>query len=74
MRKLVLKMSVSVDGFVGGPNGEIDWLLRTMDKPVIDWIEKTLWQAGVHIMGRHTFYDIASYWPTSSDQLAAPMN
>jgi hypothetical protein len=51
MRKLVLKMSVSVDGFVGGPNGEIDWLLRTMDKSAIDWIEETLWQAGVHIMG-----------------------
>jgi len=74
MRKLVLKMSVSVDGFVGGPNGEIDWLLRTTDKSGLEWIEKTLWQAGVHIMGSRTFHDMASYWPTSSDPLAAPMN
>ena len=24
-RKLVLKMSVSLDGFVAGPHGEVDW-------------------------------------------------
>jgi hypothetical protein len=27
-RKLVLKMSVSLDGFVCGPNGELDWIFR----------------------------------------------
>lgn len=74
MRKLVLQMSVSADGFVGGPNGEIDWILRTTDKAAVDWIEKTLWQAGVHIMGSRTFHDMASYWPTSSDPIASPMN
>jgi dihydrofolate reductase len=74
MRKLVLKMSISADGFVGGPNGEMDWLFRTMDKSALDWIEKTLWQAGVHIMGSRTFYDMAAYWPASSDSLAKPMN
>jgi len=74
MRKLVLKMSVSVDGFVAGPNGEIDWLLRTISQSTMKWIENTLWQAGVHVMGSKTFHDMASYWPTSSDMLAAPMN
>jgi hypothetical protein len=29
-RKLVLKMSVSLDGFVCGPNGELDWIFRTL--------------------------------------------
>src|ERR1700733_5093178 len=74
MRKLVLKMSITADGFMSGPNGEIDWLLKTMDKSASQWIEKTLWQAGVHIMGSKTFHDMASYWPTSADNLAAPMN
>jgi hypothetical protein len=27
MRKLILKMSILLDGFVGGPNGELDWLM-----------------------------------------------
>ena len=74
MRKLVLQMRISADGFVCGPNGEIDWLLRTMDESAISWIEDTLLQAGVHIMGSRTFYDMINYWPTSSNRLAKPMN
>ncbi|MDN5286835.1 MAG: bifunctional deaminase-reductase-like protein [Mucilaginibacter sp.] len=74
MRKLIVKMSVSVDGFVGGPNGEIDWLLKSMDDTAASWIVDTLWQAGVHIMGSRTFYDMVSYWPYSDEPFAAPMN
>jgi hypothetical protein len=74
MRKHVLKMSVSVDGFVGGPNGEIDWILKSLDEAVTAWLTETVWQAGVHIMGSRTFHDMASYWPFSADPIAAPMN
>jgi hypothetical protein len=34
MRKLILKMSIPVDGFVGRPNGQIDWLFASMDEDV----------------------------------------
>ncbi len=74
MRKLILKMSISVDGFVGGPNGEIDWIFRHTDEAANEWIVNTLWLAGVHIMGSRTFHDMASYWPYSSETFAAPMN
>ena len=74
MRKLILGMSVSADGFVCGPDYEVDWLMRTRDSSVKDWIEKSLSEAGVHIMGRRTFEVMAPYWATSSDQLAEPMN
>jgi dihydrofolate reductase len=74
MRKLVLKMSISVDGFVGGPNGESDWIHRTMDKSALEWVGKILEQAGVHVVGSKTFHDMAAYFPTSSDPLAIPMN
>lgn len=55
MRKLVLKMSVSVDGFVGGPNGEIAWLFKSLDESATTWLLDTLWQAGVHIMAAARF-------------------
>jgi dihydrofolate reductase len=74
MRKLILKMSVSIDGFVGGPNGEIDWIFKTMDEAATNWTLNVVWQAGVHIMGSRTFYDMASYWPYSTEVFAAPMN
>jgi dihydrofolate reductase len=74
MRKLVLKMSVSVDGFVAGPNGELDWIFRSMDETATAWTVDNVWQAGVHIMGSRTYYDMAAYWPTSTEVFAAPMN
>ena len=73
MRKLVLKMSVSVDGFVSGPNGEVDWIFKTGDGAT-EWLVDTLWQAGVHAMGSRTYYDMAAFWPSSGGLLAAPMN
>lgn len=74
MRKLILKMSMSVDGFVGGAKSDIDWIFATMDDGAVDWTMKSVWQAGVHIMGSRTFHDMASYWPFSSEVYAAPMN
>jgi hypothetical protein len=31
MRKLIMKMSISLDGFVGGPNAGNDWVFKTGD-------------------------------------------
>jgi dihydrofolate reductase len=74
MRRLILKMSISIDGFVGGPNGEIDWVFRSMDEETSAWTMDTLWQTDLHIMGRKTYQDMAAYWPTSTQPFAAPMN
>jgi dihydrofolate reductase len=74
MRELILKMSVSVDGFVAGPNGEIDWIFRTSDERATAWTVEAVSEAGVHIMGSSTYYDMAAYWPTSTEPFAPPMN
>lgn len=74
MRELILRMNVSLDGFVGGPNGEIDWIFKAFDAGATSWTVEMLWQVGVHIMGSRTFQDMAAYWPTSSEPVAAPMN
>jgi dihydrofolate reductase len=74
MRKLILKMSITLDGFVGGADGTIDWIFTTTDEEAKKWIADTIRQAGVHVMGSRTFADMAAYWPASKDILAAPMN
>jgi dihydrofolate reductase len=74
-RKLVLKMSVSLDGFVAGPNGEADWIFRSSggeDSTV--WLLDTLRGAGVHILGSLSYHDMAAFWPYSDMPIAAPMN
>ena len=74
MRQLVLQMQITVDGFVAGPNGENDWVFKTLDDAADAWIVEQVWKAGVHIMGSRTFKDMASYWPSSTEVFAAPMN
>ncbi|HUW80451.1 MAG TPA: dihydrofolate reductase family protein [Acidocella sp.] len=74
-RKLVLKMSVSLDGFVAGPNGEADWIFRTSGgADSTQWLLNTLREAGVHIMGSRSYYDMAAFWPFSDMPIAPPMN
>jgi dihydrofolate reductase len=74
VRKLILKMSVSLDGFVGGPNGEIDWIFKTTSEDGKRWTVDRISEAGAHLMGHKTFNDMAAYWPNSSEVFAAPMN
>lgn len=74
MRKLVLKMSMSLDGFVCGPNGEMDWTIRSRSDDSSAWVLETLRQAGVHALGHQAYREIAGYWPSATIPMAAPMN
>ena len=73
MRELILKMSVSIDGFVGGADGAIRWVFDG-DQKAIAWTVDRVWDASLHIMGSRTFQDMAAYWPTSTEVFAPPMN
>jgi dihydrofolate reductase len=74
MRKLILKMSMSIDGFVAGPHGEIDWVFRLRDEQARAWTVAAIASAGIHAMGRKSWQDMAAYWPTSTEPFAPPMN
>jgi dihydrofolate reductase len=74
VRKLVLKMSVSADGFVGTESGGVEWIFPSMTDDAAAWTLDTLEQAGTHIMGRATYEGMTAHWPTSTEVFAAPMN
>ena len=44
MRKLVLKMSMTLDGFVCGPNGEMDWFMKTRSDDGAAWTAEKIGQ------------------------------
>src|SRR6476659_7251193 len=73
VRELILKMSLSIDGFVGNPDGGVKWLFDK-DQEAAAWTVETVWNASLHIMGSRTFHDMAAYWPTSTEVYAPPMN
>lgn len=74
MRKVVVMMSMSLDGFVAPAKGAPDHRSMPEDpalkKIKLDWIR----QAGTHAMGRVTYNEMAGHWPLSTDEYAAPMN
>lgn len=74
MRKLIMKMSVSIDGFVSDANGGNNWIFKTGDEKSAAWSVEEIRQAGLIIMGRKSFEEMAPYWPTATGPFAAPMN
>lgn len=73
MRDLILKMSVSIDGFASDPDGRNAWMFGA-DEEAKAWSVEVLGTAGLHIMGSRTFAAMAAHWPTATDLFAAPMN
>ncbi|MET3925894.1 dihydrofolate reductase family protein [Devosia sp. 2618] len=73
MRDLILKMSISLDGFVSDLEGSNRWMIGT-DQEAKAWSVETIGTAGLHIMGSKSFSTMANYWQTSTDQFAPPMN
>jgi dihydrofolate reductase len=58
MRKLIMKMSMSLDGFVSGANGKNDWIFKTGDEDSLAWSVGAISQAALIIMGRKSFEGI----------------
>jgi dihydrofolate reductase len=75
MRKLFLKMDMSLDGFVGPLDEDAEWIMRDFDDELSRWtVDEVLWRAGTHLMGRATYEEMAAHWPSATTVFAAPMN
>jgi len=59
-------MHVSLDGFVAGPNGEMDWI--KVDQEIFDHVEKRISKGDTALYGRVTYEMMEGYWPTAADQ------
>lgn len=66
MRKLVLFMHTSLDGFVAGPNGEMDWI--HVDEELFDYAGNRTNESDLALYGRKTFEMMEGYWPTAASQ------
>ncbi len=40
MRKIILQLAVSLDGFIEGPNGEFDWCFTDVDYGMSDFFKR----------------------------------
>ena len=68
-------MHVSLDGYIRAENNDnLSWIFNTYDDELKTWEVDLLWKAGLHVMGRNLYEEMAAYWPTSTEVYAAPMN
>ena len=74
MASLVLKMSVSLDGYVAPLDGSAAWIAAGSSADGLSWTVETVSNASAHLIGAATYAAWAGYWPSASGPFAKPMN
>jgi dihydrofolate reductase len=69
MPKLIYSMGVSLDGFIAGPDGEIDW--SAPDEELHRFHNQQMREIGVHLCGRR-LYEVMTYWDTIDEGSSVP--
>jgi dihydrofolate reductase len=69
MRKIISFMHISLDGFVAGPNGEMNWI--KVDEEIFDHVGKRISEGDTALYGRVTYQMMESYWPTAGNEPGA---
>ena len=62
MRKLKLQMQLSIDGFVAGPNGEMDWLNMSWSEDIINVVTKLTNEIDTILLGRNLAQGFIPHW------------
>lgn len=66
MKKVISFMHLSLDGFVAGPNGELNWV--KVDEELFDYVGKRIRKSDTSLYGRVTYQMMEAYWPTQGDK------
>jgi dihydrofolate reductase len=70
MRKIIWMMSVSLDGFMTGPAGELDWNL--VDEELHQHLNDEIGSMGALLHGRVMYDLMAAAWPEADKDPASP--
>ena len=62
MRKLKLQVQMTVDGFVAGPEGQLDWMTRNLDEGVLARIVQLTDTSDTILLGRKMTDGFIKYW------------
>jgi dihydrofolate reductase len=63
MRRVVLMIGISLDGYIEGPGGDISW--HRVDEEVHEHFNEVLGPMGAFLEGRVTYEMMEEFWPTA---------
>lgn len=69
MRKIISFMHISLDGFVAGPNGEMNWI--NVNEEIFDHVGKRISKGDTALYGRVTYEMMEGYWPEAGNKPGA---
>lgn len=69
MQKIISFMHISLDGFVAGPNGEMNWIKA--DEEIFNYVGNRISKGDTALYGRATYQMMENYWPTAADKPTA---
>ncbi len=67
MRKVIVSMWVTLDGFIAGPNNEMDWIGAVYDDAMGKYEDDVVSAADMLLLGRLTYESFAGSWPKVPD-------
>ncbi|HVC34745.1 MAG TPA: dihydrofolate reductase family protein [Chloroflexota bacterium] len=70
MRKVIYSMMVSLDGFIDGPNRELDWAI--IDEELHSFVNGQQSAIDTYLYGRRLYEVMADFWPTADTNPSAP--
>jgi len=73
MRNIIVSMRVTLDGFIAGPNGEMDWMEEFIDESLANYESELQKTVDTTLFGRVTYQGFESFWPQVARDPASPM-
>lgn len=62
MRKLKLQVQITVDGFITGPSGEMDWMTFPWSEDIIEYVREITKPVDTIILGRKLAEGFIPHW------------
>jgi len=63
MKRLILSVNVTLDGYMAGPDGELDWHFDYWNPEMSAYADAQLQTVDTIVVGRTTYEGMAQYWP-----------
>ena len=72
MRKIIVSMRVTLEGFIAGLHGEMDWMEEFFDEALANYESELQKTVDTTLFGRETYQGFESYWPKVASDPTSP--
>jgi dihydrofolate reductase len=74
MRKLKLQAQITVDGFISGPEGQMDWLVMNWSDDIKEYVDKITAPVDTILLGRNLAEGFIPHWAKVAEDPNNPEN